>query len=73
MRSTYHVATIATNKLPPYWLVQGYTMVYMVVYLVKAHYIPPTFVLNNNPMKSILYLMVVKELGSQKELNMCKC
>jgi hypothetical protein len=67
------VATIATNKLPPNLLVQDYTMAYMVVYLVNAYYIPPTFVMNNNPMESILCLMVVRKLGNQKEFNMCKC
>jgi hypothetical protein len=67
------VATIATNKLPPNSVVQDYTMIYMVVYLVKAYYIPSTFVANNNPMESILCLMVVRELGNQKEFNMCKC
>ncbi len=67
------MATIATNKLPPNLLVQDYTMAYMVVYLVNAYYIPPTFVTNNNPMESILCLMVVRKLGNQKEFNMCKC
>jgi hypothetical protein len=67
------VATIPTNKLPPDWLVQDYTMAYMVVYLVKAYYIPPTLIVNNNPMESILCIMVAQKLGSQKEFKMCKC
>jgi len=42
------VATIVTNKLPPDWFSQGCTMVYKVVYLVKAYFIPPTFVVNSD-------------------------
>jgi hypothetical protein len=44
---TYCVATIVTNKLPPDWFVQGYTMAYKVVYLVKAYSTPSTFVVNS--------------------------
>jgi hypothetical protein len=42
------VATIVTNKLPPYWFSKGCTMVYKVVYLVRAYFTPPTFVVNKN-------------------------
>jgi hypothetical protein len=44
----YRVATITISKLPPNWLVQGYTMAYKVVHLVKTYSIPPTFVVNND-------------------------
>jgi hypothetical protein len=45
------MATIVANKLPPYWLFQGCTMVYKVVYLVKAYSTPPTFVVNTNQIR----------------------
>ncbi len=48
MCSTYYVATIVANKLPPDWFSQGCTMAYKVAYLVKEYSIPPTFVVNND-------------------------
>jgi hypothetical protein len=48
MCGTYCVATIVANKLPLDWFSQGCTMVYKVVYLVKAYFTPPTFVVNND-------------------------
>jgi hypothetical protein len=44
----YHVATTIASKCPPNLLTQSSTMVYMVVYLVKAYYIMPTLVVNND-------------------------
>jgi hypothetical protein len=63
------VAIVVTNKLPPYWFVQGYTMAYKVVYLVKAYSTPSTFVVNSDQ----IGVHFVPNGGEIRVPNMCKC